>query len=202
MEKKGTPQLSEEEMVNVIQEFKASGLSRRQFCKDHEYPLSNFYYWQKKYYQKFPEEVVQEKVKRGRKAKVQLEGVEGEAIASKPEKVKVAKKKVVKKRKPKKVVSKVPKAVKAVKAELGTEVTPEPKRRGRPKKVEQPVTIDQPVIIAEPKPVRKKSIKKIAEPMVAVPLNQPMIIIRYPNGTRISVSASIDLKRLKELIEL
>jgi hypothetical protein len=54
--RKQIPQLTEQEMVNIIKRFKESGLTRRAFCLENNYGLSSLYYWQKKYDELFPEE--------------------------------------------------------------------------------------------------------------------------------------------------
>jgi hypothetical protein len=229
MARKSVPQLSEEEMIQVIEDFKKSGLTRRAFSKERGYPMSNFYYWQNKYYQKFPEQLETEKPRRGRKPKALLEnaaGAEGEKmpkIAAKKSKKKVSGKKGQAGKKAKKPVT--AKKI-AVVVEDGINTTA--KKRGRPKKVELPINepmadvqtdMATPVLAAETKAKASKVVKGVksikapktvakskSEPaenvLKKLPVNTPVIQIRYPNGIRINVTADIDIKRLKELMTL
>lgn len=217
-------QLTEEEMIGKINEFKASGLTPKEFCKVNDYSMSNFYYWRKKYLDKFPEPV--EKPKRGRKAK---EVVEGEA----PVKVK----KVRKAKKSRKAVAK--KATKPVTKKLPAEIleggeAPVQKRRGRPKS-EKRLALEAAIAAGEapvkaPRKPRAKKEKAMIPAVSEVKAEKPVkvekpegrkgrikvekpekapksaagasIIIRYPNGIKIAVDASIDIKKLKQLINL
>ena len=217
-------QLSEEEMIGKINEFKASGLTPKEYCKLNDYSMSNFYYWRKKYLEKFPEP--QEKPKRGRKPRQVVEG-EAPVKAKKERKAKKGRKTAAKKAK-KPVVKKQP-----VEAPEGGE-TPMLKRRGRPKSAariaaeEAASRGEAPVkVIRKPRVKKEKAVLPVvagvkAEKAVKAekpsgrgrriraekPEKSPKImagasiIIRYPNGTKISVDANIDLKKLKQLINL
>lgn len=217
-------QLTEEEMIGKINEFKASGLTPKEYCKVNDYSMSNFYYWRKKYLEKFPEPI--EKQKRGRKPK---EVAEGDAPV-KVKKVRKAKKsrKTAAKKASKPVTRKLP-----AEALEGGEV-PVQKRRGRPKSAER-LAIEAAIAAGEmpvkaPRKPRAKKEKAIIPgvPEVkaekAVKVEKPAgrrgrikaekaekapkavagtsIIIRYPNGTKIAVDANIDIKKLKQLINL
>jgi hypothetical protein len=224
------PQFTEEEMYQIIRDFKASGQTRREFCKVRNYPMSNFYYWQKKFNQKFPEEMT-EKSERGTKGKKEATDKSGtrkkkvSGIRSKKEKaVETKGKGRVKKSTAVDVVAEVTPIE-------GVSVTPEPpaKRRGRPKKVETAI----PAAVAEKRPKGTKATKTVKADKVAktafettAPITekaekavkksvtkatevQPTALfqgvymqIRYPNGIRINVPADIDMKRLKELFQL
>lgn len=156
-------QLSEEEMIKIIEDFKRSGLTRKQFCKNNSYPLSNFYYWQKKYHEKYPLPLEVMKARRGRKSKELIEAIEahekhGTGTTSAFEDQKAP----------------------------GPLFQPKPttkRKRGRPRKSE-------PVIGKE------------TEPVTETKITGPVIQIRYPNGTRVNLSADIDMETLKELIKL
>jgi len=162
------PQLTEEEMYQIIRDFKASGQTRREFCKDRDYPMSNFYYWQKKFNQKFPEEMT-EKSDRTGKAK----------------KEKVKKEKVVKAATTRKSSAKAPrvkatgtKAKERVKKDTAVAVDVEAaladplavteevpaKRRGRPRK-----TVEAVVTEKKPRGKAAKAAKGIKVPKVAEP---------------------------------
>jgi len=41
-----------EAMLRMIESFQGSGQTRKEFCTLQSIPLSKFYYWQKKYFQK------------------------------------------------------------------------------------------------------------------------------------------------------
>lgn len=174
--------LTEDEMIQIIKDFKASGMTRTQFCKDNNHPMSNFYYWQTRYLDKFPEERESLKGKRGRKPKSAEGGETGDV-----KKRKARSKKKKSKRTPIKSVKKQ----EAATIETAVAST-EQKRRGRPKKSDQ---------AKSDSPVAKKSSQPVQQP-TDTPLRGPVIQIRYPSGIRINVPANIDIKRLKELMEL
>jgi hypothetical protein len=232
MAKKSMPQLTEEEMIQVIEDFKNSGLTRKEFCKGRDYPMSNFYYWQKKYFEKFPEQLDTGKPRRGRKPKSVVEGEAGAegAVKAAKSKAKSSKGKVsAKKQQTKKTVKKVKKA-----ADVVSGASAEPKRPGRPRKVVPVAVIDDlaPVIAEQtdqtkapkvPKAVKAPKVPKapkapkapraVKAPKVpkekpaavtkpSTAISEPVIQIRYPNGIRINVSGDIDIKRLKELMTL
>ncbi len=120
-----------------------------------------------------------EKKKPGRKPKAQP--LATEAV------VKVEKKKPGRKPGKKVVIATTPQ-LKAVKTVEAVEKTS--KRRGRPKKVFAEIAGKSSMAISG------KTEKKETS------LSAPVIQIRYPNGIKLTVSADIDLKRLKELIHL
>ncbi len=208
--RRSTPQLTEDEMFQIIKTFKVSGLTRRKFCLESNYPMSNFYYWQKKYYDKFPEEV-EDKPRRGRKSKKELEGKVGESVTSKP--VKERKQAEINKNKKTAIKPKVSlKAPTRVSSEL-TEIPAEPKRIGRPRKID---SADQGItaVIKKAKKIKgikpsakvaavvKNEIIKTPESLPEQKLSGPVMQIRYPNGVRIILPADISAKRIKELLNL
>ncbi len=224
--KKSVPQISEEEMYQIIRDFNASGLTRRQFCLEREYPMSSFYYWQKKYYQKFPEEL---ESKPGRTTTTKGSGKK-RATAKKTKKKSTAKAKAKDtKVTTTKAEAKEATAVKEVKADVAAE----PKKRGpgRPRKSEAekakaaaekkakaaaakrakaaaeekakaaPVAKAAPAKAVKSKAKAPVTAKEVETPSAPV-FSGPYMQIRYPNGIRINVPADIDIKRLKELVEL
>jgi len=141
--RKQIPQLTEQEMVNIIKRFKESGLTRRAFCLENNYGLSSLYYWQKKYDELFPEENPKKALNEKKKA----EKIVKPAKAAKPPKA-----------------AKAPKAPKAPKVPKDKRVTA--KKSAKPIKSEAPaVEVEVPVVAAdvvvkEPKGKRKPKVAK------------------------------------------
>lgn len=165
--RKQIPQLTEGEMVAIIQQFKASGLTRRAFCLENGYGLSSLYYWQKKYDALFPEE---------KKIKGSAPKKKAEKVAKEPKAKKVAEKKLPKAKKqaeikpaaevaeiaPEKAEVKTRKKAAAKVEKMAEVIEDQPeKRRGRPKGSKNKAQ----EVVATEKPKRGKSKPVAAEPV-------------------------------------
>lgn len=195
MERKVAPQLNEDEMIEVIEKFKSSGLTRRQFCLDNNYPMSNFYYWQKKYHQKYPLTEEEMKSRPGRKPKGMIVTEDGLVII--PDKTKKSTKK--------KATKKSSTSIKAKKADKEDVTTS--KKRGRPAKVKEEPELtalqeDKLLPVVTSKPIKPETSKKQKEIDTTPVMQAPVMMIKYPNGTKLIVPTNISMAKLKEMIFL
>jgi len=195
------PQITEEQMYQIIRDYKASGMTRRAFCLERGYPMSNFYYWQKKYYQKFPEELA-EKPKRGKPGRPAKKG----AKATTTRKIKATKAK-----KTTQAAETIAEPVAVVPEPVATT----PKRKGRPPKKATEAALPEAPAKAKAAPKAKATRKTTASKAQAVSQGETVsadtavpsfkgvyMQIKYPNGIRLNIPADMELKRLKELLDL